>query len=212
MATHAHFPAKSEIVAQDQAVEKVLIINNGLVRLVHVGPNGERYIAGFLGPGDMLGSVRIGDSSYCSADAITEVSACGFPKKHFRAFLERHSVLCLEVLTIAMDEIECLHNRSALLCRKSATHRVAAFLLEMVRRWPSADGAADVVGIPMTRNDIADYLGLTPETLSRTLGRFRRERCIAFEGPKRLRITNVPYLEMVAGVNVVPERPMGIGF
>ena len=203
---------RSEIIfEQDEAVENVFVITRGLVRLFRGMPSGKRQIIGFLGAGDLLGSIKRKSGSYCTIQAITDLDVCSFKKDAFTNFLMDHPALCYALLVTAMDEIEAQYDHSILLARKQAPERLAAFLLLLSRRWKREQESENLVHIPMPRNDIADHLGLTSETISRTFSQFKAAGLIKFVDSKCALLTNVAQLHQLSGFDELPAHRMAIG-
>ena len=151
----------------------VFNVTSGVMRVYKLLPDGRRQITGFLFPANFLGIATSGGYSY-NADAITDVQLCRFRRPQLMALFERYPKLESRLLGIATDELTAAQDQMLLLGRKTAAEKLASFLLGMAKR-SSVEGApVDRVPLPMTRADIADYLGLTIETVSRTLSRFKR--------------------------------------
>ncbi len=182
-----------------------------MVKLYRDAPNGKRQITGFLGSGDILGSIKYRAGAHCTAESITELDVCAFQKELFSEFLQDHSALCFAMLVMAMDEIEAQYDHSILLGRKLAPERLAAFLLLLSRRWKRDDEDPDLVYTLMPRNDIADHLGVTSETISRTFTRFKAEALIRTLDNKSVLLKNVPRLQQLAGFEEMPSHRMSIG-
>jgi CRP/FNR family transcriptional regulator len=106
------------------------------------------------------------------------VKVCRFPRPAFRHLLLETPSLEEELLSRASDELLAARAHLTLLGRKTAMERVSSFLLHLAQRQSRLGGSADQVALPMTRIDIADYLGLTSETVSRSLSMLRRLKAI----------------------------------
>jgi CRP/FNR family transcriptional regulator len=118
----------------------------------------------------------------------------------------------MTLLAVATDEIEAQYEHSILLARRQAKERIAAFLLMMQGRWQYGHEPRDVIHLPMSRSDVADYLGLTGETVSRVLNRFKQDRIISFRGPKTVVLKNIAALDEIAAMDQHPSSPrMSIG-
>ncbi len=148
-------------------------ITEGFVRLHKALPDGREQVTGFARAGDFLG-LAAEDNYGVTATAIGKVTTCRFPRDQFRRLM--HAVPALEdrLLAVASHELVIAQERMLLLGRKTARERVASFLLDLAP--PCGEKA--MIQLPMTRTDIADYLGLTIETVSRTLSALRREKRI----------------------------------
>jgi len=205
------YPAGVAVFDQGEALNHLFIITKGLTRLSHLTRDGRRQIIGFLGPGDLLGGIKRSSGAYCSAEAMTDIEVCAFERDTFGEFLQHHADLCFRLLVVATDEIEAQYDHSVLLARKQAPERVAAFLMMLSQRWRKSNDDPNVLHIPMPRSDIADHLGLTIETVSRVLTRFKSNGYIEFRGPKTAILKNFAALTYLAGLEDEPRSRMVIG-
>ncbi len=146
-------------------------ITDGVVKLFKLMPDGRRQVIGFLFRGDFLG-VSVGDHHTLWAEAITPVRACRFPRAAFYNLLRDSPELYEELLSRAADELRVAQAQMVLLGRKTAQERLATFLVDMADRERRRGAVPGLVTLPMTRSDIADYLGLTIETVSRAVTAF----------------------------------------
>lgn len=156
-------------------------ITSGFVRLHKSLPDGREQVTGFARPGDFLG-LASNDNYGVTATAIGAVTLCRFPRDRFRKLMHALPALEDKLLQVASHELVIAQERMLLLGRKTARERVASFLLDLA---PPC-GETGLIMLPMTRTDIADYLGLTIETVSRTLSAFRRERRIDMKVPNQV--------------------------
>ncbi len=164
--TRIRLAAGRTLFDEGDPADGLFTLTEGVVKIFKMLADGRRQITGFLLPGDFLGLAFFRSYAY-SAEAVTDALLCRFPRDRFMALLERHPALEKELLSRASSELAAAQEQMLLLGRKSAKERVASFLLALARRHPGA-GAAPVP-LPMSRYDIADYLGLTIETVSREL-------------------------------------------
>jgi CRP/FNR family transcriptional regulator, nitrogen fixation regulation protein len=137
--------------------------------------DGRRQIGGFYLPGDIFG-FEFANAHSCSAEAISEAKVLVIKRKALTTLADRDAAVSRELFALTGRELRRVHERVLLLI-KSAQERVASFLLEMADRGL----AGNVIELPMSRQDIADYLGLTIETVSRTFTAL--ENCAAIEVP-----------------------------
>ncbi len=151
-------------------------IVSGCVRTVGLDEEGRRQVAEFLLPGDLLGFDSLG-VHHLSAEALTEVAVICYPRRAVDALAEQNGTLARRLRDLTIESLRRAHEKMFLLGRKSAGERVAAFLLEMAGRAPGTAGGR--VELPMSRADIADHLGLTIETVSRTMAQLCRNGAIA---------------------------------
>jgi CRP/FNR family transcriptional regulator len=172
-------------------------ITSGTVKLFKLLPDGRRQITGFLRAGDFLG-LAVSSTYAFSAEAIGRVCYCRFARSRLRTLLAELPQMEHRLLEVASNELVAAQEQMLLLGRKTARERVASFLVAQARRSPAASVGAIAVSLPMTRADIADYLGLTIETVSRTMTRLRRDGLIAFDAPSEIRIQDWAVLERIA--------------
>lgn len=157
--------------------DRVHNLTAGSLKLYRLLPDGRRQVAGFARAGDFLGLTGESEHLY-TAEAMEPTDYCRFPRERFEAFLERHAEIGRALYLLARRQLAAARDQTLLLARKNAPERIASFLL--TRRDEQGGGAA--VSLPMTRSDIADHLGLTKETVSRTLTVFRKARLIGDAG------------------------------
>lgn len=175
----------------DQA-DAVYRVVSGAVRTSRVMPDGRRYVADFLFPGDFIGlndrQVRM-----VTAEALCDVILVRYARRQFNSSIEADRSLGRMILSVLSGGLTNAQERMLLLGRKTAAERVASFLLMMAGREES-----DRIELPMTREDIADYLGLTIETVSRTISLFKAKAVIKTLGAATIVIQNLSALEDLA--------------
>jgi CRP/FNR family transcriptional regulator len=150
----------------------------GTFQMYKLLQDGRRQITGFLFPGDFLGLADDGVYAY-SAEAVTDAALYRYRFEEMEALLARYPEMENRLFTIASHELAEAQEQMLLLGRKTATEKVASFLLTFAERAAQRGEGSDVLFIPMTRHAIADYLGITTETVSRTLTRLRHDGLIS---------------------------------
>ena len=160
------------LVREGDPADHVFNITSGCVRVYKLLPDGRRQITGFLFAGDFLG-LATGAAYVFSAEAIEAATVCRFRKTDYRALIRQTPTLEAALLDRANHELAAAQNQMLLLGRKTALERIATFLLDLPALDPARATAAGEVRLPMTRSEIADYLGLTIETVSRVLTRLK---------------------------------------
>jgi CRP/FNR family transcriptional regulator len=160
-------------------------------------PDGRRQITGFLYPGDFLGMAYGSEYAY-TAEAIDNVVLCRFPSTQLEALFEGFPQLEKRLLEIASNELIAAQNQMVLLGRKSAMERVASFLLEIVRRRERQGFNGNEFHLPMTREDIGDYLGMAVETTSRNLQELVAKAVIQIPSAPRIIVRERETLEEIA--------------
>jgi CRP-like cAMP-binding protein len=153
-------------------------ILSGCVRMVKLMEDGRRQIGEFLMAGDLLGFDALETYDF-AAEAVSDVVLRRYPRRMVDALAESNMALTRRLRDEASISLRLAHTRLVLLGRKTASERIASFLLEMAERLPAEH--ANVLDLPMGRTDIADHLGLTIETVCRVLAHLRRDGTLAIE-------------------------------
>jgi CRP/FNR family transcriptional regulator len=154
----------------------VFSLTDGMLKLYKLMGDGRRQITGFLVPGDFLG-LAFSDTYIYTAEAVVPVAVCRFPRSRFLQLLDGMPDLEKELLARASSELAEAQDQMLLLGRKTARERLASFLLRLADRRRNCEPEA--IPLPMSRTDIADYLGLTIETVSRAFTQLRVDGVIA---------------------------------
>lgn len=178
------FARNAEIYGEGEAADYLYKVVSGTVRTYKVLADGRRQIGGFYLPGDIFG-LETGDEHGFSAEAITECKVLVTRRSALIALAAKDHDVARQLWTLTSNELRRAQDHILLLI-KSAQERVAAFLLEMAKR-----GCADnAVELPMSRQDIADYLGLTIETVSRTFTHLENAAAIELPSSRRIVLRN----------------------
>ena len=178
--------------------KRVFTLTQGTMKLYKLLNDGRRQITGFLRPGNFLG-MSVDDEHAFSAEALEDAQLCWFPRSRFDDFVESYGSMERELYRMAAHELSAARQQMVLLGRKTATERLASFLLLFIEEVSGADKAPRrMVRLPMNRADIADYLGLTKETVSRVFSAFRRERLVRLEAIDQIEILDLPGLKRLA--------------
>ena len=172
-------------------------LTEGTIRLVKLLPNGRRQIVGFIFPGDIMGLSVHGEYT-ASAEAITPIKVCQFPRDKWLDMVDQFPQMKSRLLNMAADEISEAQEQMLLLGRKSPVEKVASFLCRLMRENRRSGGPDNEVDLDMGRSDIADYLGLTIETVSRTFTKLRTEGVITLEGKHHVIVNDMDALEDIA--------------
>jgi len=197
LAEHMVLNAGDTLTRADDPARHVFNITSGSVRVYRLLSDGRRQITGFLFAGDFLG-MATGDTYVFSAEAIEPVTACRFRKSDYRALIRETPALETALLDRANHELAAAQNQMLLLGRKTALERVSTFLLDLPDHDPARPGPEGHVHLPMTRAEIADYLGLTIETVSRILTRLKTQGVVRLLSLTELRIEQPDVLRALA--------------
>ena len=181
--TRRCFHAGNEIYADGDLADCWYRVVSGTVRICKLLADGRRQIAQFCFAGDCFGLPTVG-ARIVSAEAIDAVVVLRYPQRAADQLIDENPRLARELYARTLRELVDAHRRALLLGRMAASERVASFLVEISQR---QDGS-HMVDLPMTRTDIADYLGLTLETVCRELSAFKRDGIIATAGSRPDRI------------------------
>jgi CRP-like cAMP-binding protein len=184
------FPRNAEVYGEREPADYFYKVVSGAVRSYRVLIDGRRQIAAFYLPGDFFG-LETGDEHAFSAEAVVDARVMAIKRKAVLSLAARDNEAARQLWKLAGLELQRTQNHVLLLV-KTAPERVASFLLEMAERIQASD---DEVELPMSRQDIADYLGLTIETVSRMLTRFESAAAIALPSTKRIVLHNRAVLE-----------------
>jgi CRP/FNR family nitrogen fixation transcriptional regulator len=185
VASEFSYRKDEEIYGEDEPAEYVYQIIRGAVRTYKLLSDGRRQIGTFLLSGDVFG-LESSNNHRLAAEAIIDTTV----RLVKRSSLEQAAGVDVQVArklwTMTAGELRHAEDHMLLLGRKSAMERVANFLLEMDRRL----AVAGMMALPMCRRDIGDYLGLTLETVSRTLSQLQGEGVLGFSGARQIVLRN----------------------
>ncbi len=173
------FAKGAEIYGENEPADYVYMVLSGTVRSYRILNDGRRQIEGFHFAGSIFG-LETGAEHVSSSEAVTAATVLVIRRSTLFAAAERDNDIANQLWRLTARELDQARTH-ALLLVKSAQERVAAFLLEMARL-----GTGNAVDLPMSRQDIADYLGLTIETVSRTLSLFQQEAAIDLPNSRRI--------------------------
>jgi CRP/FNR family transcriptional regulator, nitrogen fixation regulation protein len=184
MGSHMRFDPNEEICGEGEPAEYVYKVIKGAVRTYKILCDGRRQIGGFYLPGDIFG-LDIGKEHQFSAEAINDVTVLVVRRSAIVSLAERDCDAARALWSFTGGELNRVQEHLLLLV-KSAQQRVASFLLEMSARLDDTD----TIELPMSRQDIADYLGLTIETVSRTMTQLASEQTIGLPSARRIVLRN----------------------
>lgn len=174
LSTDISCEAKQSLFWEGDSAEYVYKVKRGMVCLYKLLPDGRRQVARFCGVGDLLGLGQRMVYQY-TADTVTPVSLLRVRRAELEAEIETNLLLRNELLAVISDELRAAQDQLVLLGRKSAIERVASFVEAMAGQNRRQGDNALIVDLPMTRVDIADYLGLTHETVCRAFSQLKAQ-------------------------------------
>lgn len=185
--------ANSEVFFEGDAAEYMYNVNAGTVKIFKSLQDGRRQVLGFPGDGDLLG-YPVGDAYSYSAETLTPVRLCRVSRARLRDLASDYPALDGKLLQITAVELADTQALMTVLGRKSAPERVASFLIRLSDKSIATGGTGNPLSLPMSRHDIADFIGLTAETVSRVLTRFTRDGLIAIPQPYQVDLLNMEKL------------------
>ena len=184
------FAANQEIYAEGGDTKVFYRVVSGVVRICRFLSDGRRQFEAFYGEGEVCGFDLAVTRSF-SAEAVTDCTVRCYQQVKLTSDKEGAMAVPQQLFSYAMGRLAKAQEHAMVLSRRSAQERVAAFLVE----WTKNSSGKDVVSLAMSRTDIGDYLGLTIETVSRTLSQLEREGDIALPTARKIEIKNVAALE-----------------
>jgi CRP/FNR family nitrogen fixation transcriptional regulator len=174
------FSRNAEIYGENEPADYIYKVISGAVRTYKVLNDGRRQIGAFYLPGDIFG-LEVGEEHSFSAEAVIDCKVLVIKRSTLVSLAGRDTEVARQLWTMAASELQRAQDHIMLLI-KTAQERVAGFLVEMSAR----NAGASEVELPMSRQDIADYLGLTIETVSRTLTQLENSGAIAVPTSRRI--------------------------
>lgn len=181
VATEFNYGKDEEIYGEEEDAEFVYQVVRGAVRTYKLMSDGRRHIGAFHLPGDVFG-LESSSAHRLSAEAIIDTTVRLVKRGSLDTFAEANAKVAHHLWTITAADLKHAEEHMLLLGRKTAMERVATFLVEMDKRL----SLAGMMGLPMSRRDIGDYLGLTLETVSRALSQLNDEGVLAFSGARHI--------------------------
>ncbi|MDT9600886.1 cyclic nucleotide-binding domain-containing protein [Sphingosinicella rhizophila] len=184
----------------DQAT-RVFTVTSGTLKLYKLLADGRRQITGFMFPGDFMG-ISVDDEHAFTVEALDDAILCSFPRNRFDEFAGEHPQLERELYRLATHELAAAQRQMVLLGRKTAVERLASFFITLLdRTGKMVEDGREYIDLPMSRSDVADYLGLTKETVSRVLALLKDQRLIRLDTLNRIEILDGGRLvDMAEGV------------
>lgn len=185
------FAKDEEIFGQDEDADLVHMVVSGAVRTTRLLSDGRRQVGAFYYPGDLIG-LETGPIHRFSAEAICDSNVLVVRRSALKAFAG-DGQLDRAIWEATRRELERTQEHLLLLGRKTACEKVASFLMSLAERERS-----ERVFLPMSRQDMADYLGLTIETVSRMLSQLQTSSVVEFDGCRRFKVKRWEALEQMA--------------
>jgi CRP/FNR family transcriptional regulator len=191
------FAAGDTLFRAEDAAATVGTVIRGTIKTYKLLADGRQQIVGFLFPGDFVGSPTQ-QTHHVFAEALTPVELCVFPFSAVQRLIREMPNLERRLLAIAHEDLDLAQDWMLLLGRKTAQERLATFLLLLVEKARARGVTGGALELPMNRGEIADYLGLTIETVSRQFSKLRKAGLIRIDDSHAVTITQRERLAEIA--------------
>lgn len=189
--------AHATLFDEAEPASDFVMVVDGAVKLYKLLGDGRLQGLGFRFPGMLLG-FEAGDVHHYGAETIVPSRVCRFPRRATERLRRLHPQLNERLLELAGLDLAEAQAQIVLLGRRTAEERLASFLLDIERLQVERGHAPSTIDLPMSRADMADYLGLTVETVSRSFSALRRAGVIALDGPTSVRVLDRLRMEQLA--------------
>jgi CRP/FNR family nitrogen fixation transcriptional regulator len=187
---HLSFDPGETIFDEGQPADRVYQLISGSVRTCRILRDGRRQIEAFHFPGDVFG-LESGEAYRAAAQTLGPALVRVMPRTALEALARERGDVARRLLELATESLRRCQDHVLMLGRRTACERVAALLLDLAER----TDAHALLDVPMTRQDMADYLGLTIETVSRTFTQFQHDGLIALPTTRKVLLRNREALE-----------------
>ena len=189
---------EQSVFHEGDPAKRVFMVTRGALKLYTLLADGRRQVTGFMFAGDFLG-VSVDQEYAFTVEALEDTDLWWFSRDAFDRFVGEHPQVERELYRLATHELAEAQRQMVLLGRKAAAERLASFFLSLLERAERASGERETsFDLPMTRIDIADYLGLTKETVSRMLAHLRSRGHIRLQTQNRVEVLNREGLRAMA--------------
>ena len=191
--TSFNYARDEEIFGDGEETQFIYKVVTGAVRTSKIMRDGRRQIGRFYLPGEFFG-LELGEQHHLTAEAIADSKILLFKRRQIEAMAQRNMDAAREMWLMTADHLRQAEDHLLLLGRKTALERLAAFLIEMDLRHDNSG----LFELPMSRRDIADYLGLTLETVSRGFSELQKQRALELDGARHVVLRNRSLLDTMS--------------
>ena len=201
MKYYRSFQAGQTVIWSGDRMDFVASVVSGIATLTQTMEDGRRQMVGLLLPSDFVGRPGRNTAAY-DVTATTDLVMCCFREKPFEELILSTPHISQRLLEMSLDELDAAREWMLLLGRKTAREKIASLLAIIARRDVSLNPRAKgpiVFDLPLTREEMADYLGLTLETVSRQVSALRRDGVISLEGKRHVTVNDFDRLLEIAG-------------
>jgi CRP-like cAMP-binding protein len=196
LATRLTFNPRQIVYRTGTEATHLFIVSSGAMKTYRDLPSGKRRILAFIFAEDMCGLASNG-RYVNTVEALVETTVYQIPLAALTPVLRQDAELQWQFLNKVAHELREAQRRAVLVGRRSAAGRIATFL-KLMESQHAPLATKDIIPLPMSRSDIADYLGISLESVSRATAKLVRDKVIAFEGPHKVRVLDFPALDRLA--------------
>lgn len=198
--TYKTFAAGDPILWRGDSLQYVASIVSGVATLGKTLEDGRTQVVGLLLPSDFIGRPGRQEIDF-DVMAVTEVTLCCFDRRSFEKLVETTPHISQRLMEIALDELDAARDWMLLLGRKTAREKIATFIEMLARRQTVVEheNPQTALSLPLTRDEIANYLGLTLETVSRQLTALKNEGVLAFSDRRTFEVRDLAALHEATG-------------
>ncbi|MGI9395527.1 MAG: transcriptional regulator FnrL [Boseongicola sp.] len=200
MKYYRSYEAGQPILWRGDEMAIVASLVRGVASISQTMEDGRRQMVGLLLPSDFIGRPGRERAPY-DVTAVTDVTLCCFKRRPFEALVEASPNITKRLLELTLDELDSARDWMLLLGRKTARERIATFIRMVARRSQLPDDVdmPNIFELPLTREAMADYLGLTLETVSRQISALKRDNTIQLHGKRGVEVLSQTRLAAEAG-------------
>ncbi|WP_352420312.1 Crp/Fnr family transcriptional regulator [Proteiniborus sp.] len=195
--SHKNYKKGQIIFFEGDISDKLYVINKGKIKIFKYTREGKEQILYILSEGDFVGDLSLlkKDEFKFNAEALEDANICVLTKDDFDGIIKESPEIAIEILQVVYDRIVKLENLIQSLSTKDIEARIAGLLLSFVKDFGMAKGDVIELELPLSREDIANYIGVTRETISRKLGSMQDQGVIELVGSKKIIINDIEELE-----------------
>jgi len=191
------FTDKENIFLQNDPSTHLYNITEGNVKIYQLLDDGRIQIIGFLYPGDFFGTYKNNKYNY-SAEAIGNLRVCVFDQRILDKYMDQNPILAKELLNQTSYELTLAQDRMTVMGRLNAIEKIAIFFINISNQRKRIGWQSNPISLSMARQDIADYLGLTIETVSREISKLKTSNIIKIISSKQLFINDIEKLKQIS--------------
>ncbi|MBW4961705.1 transcriptional regulator FnrL [Sulfitobacter sp. CW3] len=198
--TYKTFKAGDPILWRGDKLTYVGSLVYGVATLSKTLEDGRTQMVGLLLPSDFIGRTGRTEIDF-DVVAVTDVTLCCFQIKPFEALIASTPHVAQRLVEMALDELDVAREWMLLLGRKTAREKIATFIHMLVQRqhMGGTETSNQALVLPLTQEQVANYLGLTLETVSRQLGAMKKQSILRFSDRRHFEVSDLPALQLATG-------------